>query len=113
MKFYYDKEIEDMIGGVVDDLLEISNIPTLDMGFNVFWQMISIKEEHEATKWAEKFFESTFNELYNGNAVATIIRFKWKMTNINEPENVLVYFLVPPDELKKKLNSILKMKAFW
>lgn len=83
------------------------------MGRNVFWQMISIDCEKEALKRADKFFKDTFGDLYETDSIVTIIRFKWKMSNMYEEEDVLVYFMMAPDELKKKLNSVLKMKAFW
>ncbi len=113
MKFYFDKDIEEIITHHVDDLMDIQNIPTLEFYKNTFWQMATAKKEEDVIKNAEKFFKSTFVNLYDADHTATVIRFEWKMSNIYMPEDVLVFFLFPPDELKKKLNSIFKMKAFW
>lgn len=113
MKFFFDKDIEEIITHNVNDLMDIQNIPTLEFGKNTFWQMITSNKEEDMIKNAKSFFKSTFVNLYNSDYTATVIRFEWKMSYIYTPENVLVFFLFSPDELKKKLNSIFKMKAFW
>jgi len=113
VKFYYDKEAEDMISSFTNDLMGLPNIPTLEMGKNIFWQMTAVDNEKLALKSADKFFKDTFNNIHKTNDIVTVIRFKWTMSNMYSAEDVLVFFLFPPDELKKKLNSIFKMKAFW
>ena len=112
MQFYFDEEIEKIIGEFVDDLMDISKIPILEFGKNMYWQMVPFFSG-DTIYTADNFFKYTFRELYETNTEVTVINFRWKMTNMVEPEHVLVFFLFPPDELKKKLKSALDMKAFW
>jgi len=113
VKFYFDENIKDTLSVFTDDLMGLSDIPTLEFGKNVFWHMISVDCEEDALKCADKFFKDTFEELYKTNTVVTVIRFQWNMTHMYSSEDVLVYFMMSPNELKNNLNSVLKMKAFW